>query len=96
MKIRNVIESVDSKVAPVAPPLRALPTRTQLKQHVYSAPEKKTPAVVNHIKSKDVKEGMAQDEAEETHGWRAELVNQINYNTYEVKMNNTRSKDSAN
>jgi hypothetical protein len=41
-------------------------------------------------------EGMAQDEAEETNGWRAELVNQINYNTFEVKMTNTRSKESAN
>ena len=96
MKIRNVIESVDSKVAPVSAPLRTQSTRTQLKQHVYSAPEKKTPAVVNHIKSKDVKEGMAQDEAEEYSGWRAEFVNQINYNTFEVKMTNTRSKESAN
>ena len=96
MKISHVIESVDSKVAPVSAPLRTQSTRTQLKQHVYSAPEKKTPAVVNHIKSKDVKEGMAQDEAEETSGWRAELVNQINYNTFEVKMTNTRSKESAN
>ena len=41
-------------------------------------------------------EGMAQDEAEETNGWRAELVNQIKYNTFEVKMTNTRSKESAN
>ena len=96
MKISHVIESVDSKVAPVSAPLHAQSTKTQLKQHVYSAPEKKTPAVVNHIKSKDVKEGMAQDEAEETNGWRAELVNQINYNTFEVKMTNTRSKESAN
>jgi hypothetical protein len=43
-----------------------------------------------------VAEGMAQDEAEETNGWRAELVNQINYNTFEVKMTNARSKESAN
>jgi len=96
MKITHVIESVDSKVAPVSAPLHAQSTKTQLKQHVYSAPEKKTPAVVNHIKSKDVKEGMAQDEAEEYSGWRAEFVNQINYNTFEVKMTNTRSKESAN
>ena len=96
MKISHVIESVDSKVAPVSAPLRTQSTRTQLKQHVYSAPEKKTPAVVNHIKSKDVKEGMAQDEAEEYSGWRAEFVNEINYNTFEVKMTNTRSKESAN
>jgi hypothetical protein len=41
-------------------------------------------------------EGMAQDEAEEYSGWRAEFVNQINYNTFEVKMTNTRSKESAN
>jgi hypothetical protein len=65
MKISHVIESVDSKVAPVSAPLRTQSTRTQLKQHVYSAPEKKTPAVVNHIKSKDVKEGMAEDDVGE-------------------------------
>ena len=41
-------------------------------------------------------EGMAQDEAEEYSGWRAEFVNQINYNTFEVKMTNTRSRESAN
>ena len=66
MKISHVIESVDSKVAPVSAPLHAQSTKTQLKQHVYSAPEKKTtPAVVNHIKSKDVKEGMAEDDVDE-------------------------------
>ena len=32
---------------------------------------------ISHV----INEGMAQDEAEETNGWRAELVNQINYNT---------------
>lgn len=53
MKIRNVIESIDSRVAPVAPPLRALPTRTQPKQNVYVAPEKKTPAAVIHIGKKE-------------------------------------------
>jgi hypothetical protein len=47
---------------------------------------------ISHV----INEGMAQDEAEETNGWRAELVNQINYNTFEVKMTNTRSKESAN
>ena len=97
MKISHVIESVDSKVAPVSAPLRTQSTRTQLKQHVYSAPEKKTPAVVNHIKSKDVKEGMAQDEAEEEYGgWRAEFVDEINYNTFEIRVTNARSKESAN
>jgi len=43
-----------------------------------------------------INEGMAQDEAEEYSGWRAEFVNQINFNTFEVKMTNTRSKESAN
>ena len=47
-------------------------------------------------KPQGVAEGMAQDEAEEYSGWRAELVNQIKYNTFEVKMTNTRSKESAN
>ena len=41
-------------------------------------------------------EGLAQDEAEEYGGWRAEFVNEINYNTFEVKLTNTRSKESAN
>jgi len=44
-----------------------------------------------------VAEGLAQDEAEEEYGgWRAELVNQINYNTFEVNVKNARSKESAN
>ena len=47
-------------------------------------------------KNKGVTEGLAQDEAEEYSGWRAEFVNQINFNTFEVKMTNTRSKESAN
>jgi hypothetical protein len=50
----------------------------------------------NKPDDKGIAEGMAQDEAEETNGWRAELVNQIKYNTFEVKMTNTRSKESAN
>jgi hypothetical protein len=42
-------------------------------------------------------EGMAQDEAEEEYGgWRAEFVNEINYNTFEVRVTNARSKESAN
>ena len=41
-------------------------------------------------------EGLAQDEAEEDSGWRAEFVNEINYNTFEVKVTNVRSKESAN
>jgi hypothetical protein len=56
MKINQVIESVDSRVAPVAPPLRIQPTHTQPKQNVYVAPEKKTPAAVIHIGKKEVKE----------------------------------------
>ena len=47
-------------------------------------------------KPQGVAEGMAQDEAEEYSGWRAELVNQIKYNTFEVKRTNTRSKESGN
>ena len=41
-------------------------------------------------------EGLAQDEAQEDGGWRAEFVNEINYNTFEVKLTNSRSKESAN
>jgi hypothetical protein len=46
--------------------------------------------------SQGMSEGLAQDEAEEYSGWRAEFVNEINYNTFEVKLTNTRSKESAN
>jgi hypothetical protein len=45
---------------------------------------------------KGVAEGLAQDEAEKDSGWRAEFVNEINYNTFEVKVTNARSKESAN
>jgi hypothetical protein len=47
-------------------------------------------------KKQGVAEGLAQDEAEEYSGWRAEFVNEINYNTFEVKLTNSRSKESAN
>jgi hypothetical protein len=44
-----------------------------------------------------VAEGLAQDEAEEEYGgWRAELVNEINYNTFEVRVENVRARESAN
>ena len=56
MKISHVIESVDSKVAPVSAPLRTQSTRTQPKQNVHVAPEKKTPAAVIHIGKKDINE----------------------------------------
>ena len=48
------------------------------------------------VREQAVAEGLAQDEAEEDSGWRAEFVNEINYNTFEVKLTNTRSKESAN
>jgi hypothetical protein len=55
------------------------------------------PADVDQDTAPEVKEGLAQDEAEEEYGgWRAELVNQINYNTFEVEVTNARSKESAN
>jgi hypothetical protein len=57
MNIDEITESIDSRVAPVAPPLRTQPTKTQPKQTVYIAPEKKTPAAVIHIDKKEVKEG---------------------------------------
>lgn len=50
----------------------------------------------NKKSNEGVAEGLAQDEAEEDSGWRAELVNEINYNTFEVKVTNARSKESAN
>ena len=43
------------KVEPVAKSLRIQSTQIQPKQNIYVAPEKKTPAVVNHIKPKDGK-----------------------------------------
>jgi len=48
------------------------------------------------VREQAVAEGLAQDEAEEYGGWRAEFVNEINYNTFEVKLTNSRSKESAN
>jgi hypothetical protein len=53
-------------------------------------------AAIAKKKKKGVAEGLAQDEAEESSGWRAEFVNEINYNTFEVKVTNARSKESAN
>jgi len=49
------------------------------------------------IGTQDVAEGLAQDEAEEEYGgWRAEFVNEINYNTFEVRVENVRARESAN
>lgn len=48
------------KVEPVNPALRTQPTQVQPKQNVYVAPEKKTPAVVNHIKQQGVAEAFDQ------------------------------------
>ena len=56
MKISHVVESADNKVAPVSAPLKIQPTRTQPKQNVHVAPEKKTPAAVIHIGKKDINE----------------------------------------
>ncbi len=50
----RVTEAENIKVEPVAKSLRIQNTQTQTKQNVYVAPDKKkTPAVVNHIKTKD-------------------------------------------
>ena len=49
----------NAKVQPVAKSVPIQNTKTQPKQNVYVAPEKKTPAVVNHIKRK------AEDELDE-------------------------------
>jgi hypothetical protein len=45
------------RVEPVARSLKTQSTQTQPKQNVYVAPDKKTPAVVNHIKQKGMAEG---------------------------------------
>jgi len=45
------------KVDPVVKSVPIQKTVTQPKQHVYIPPEKKTPAVINHIKPREVKEG---------------------------------------
>ena len=52
---QGVVENI--KVEPVTQSLRIQSTKTQPKQNVYVAPEKKTPAIVNHIKPREVKEG---------------------------------------
>jgi len=60
---RKPEEIAEVKVEPVAPSLRTQPTKTQPKNDVYVAPEKKTtPAVVNHIKTKKVSEGEVTEE----------------------------------
>jgi hypothetical protein len=51
------------------------------------------------IGGQDLAEGMwskAQDESEREHGWRATLVDEIDPTTFEVKLTNSRSKESAN
>jgi len=53
-KQQNVGENI--KVDPVTKSLRILSTQTQPKQNIYVAPDKKTPAVVNHIKQKGMAE----------------------------------------
>jgi len=51
----------------------------------------------NMLPQQGVAEGLAQDEAEEEYGgWRAEFVNEINYNTFEVRVENVRARESAN
>ncbi len=42
-----------------------------------------------------VEEGLAQDESEQSHGWVADSIDEINYNTFEVHLTNTRSGESA-
>ena len=49
------------RVEPVARSLKTQSTQTQPKQNVYVAPDKKTPAVVNHIKQKGVAEGSLEE-----------------------------------
>jgi hypothetical protein len=46
-------------------------------------------------KKKGVAEGLAQDESEQSHGWVADSIDEINYNTFEVHLTNTRSGESA-
>jgi hypothetical protein len=46
-------------------------------------------------KKESVAEGLAQDESEQSHGWVADSIDEINYNTFEVHLTNTRSGESA-
>ena len=52
--VQGMAENI--RVEPVARSLKTQSTQTQPKQNVYVAPDKKTPAVVNHIKQKGVAE----------------------------------------
>ena len=54
--VQGMAENI--RVEPVARPLKTQSTQTQPKQNVYVAPDKKTPAVVNHIKQKGLAEGL--------------------------------------
>ena len=54
-KSEGVEENI--RVEPVARSLNSQSSQTPPKQNVYVAPEKKTPAVVNHIKQKGMAEG---------------------------------------
>jgi hypothetical protein len=57
MGMGNELDENVNKVEPIDRPLRIQKTVTQQKQHIHNPPEKKTtPAVVNHIKPKEVKE----------------------------------------
>jgi hypothetical protein len=54
--VQGMAENI--RVEPVARSLKTQSTQTQPKQNVYVAPDKKTPAVVNHIKPQGLAEGL--------------------------------------
>jgi hypothetical protein len=53
MGMGNELSETVKKVEPISQPVPIQQTITQPKQHIHNPPEKKTPAVVNHIKPKD-------------------------------------------
>ena len=56
MVMSNDVAETINRVEPIVKSVPIQKTITQPKQHVHSHPEKKTPAVVNHIKPREVKE----------------------------------------
>ena len=53
MGMGNELAETIKRVEPISQPVPIQQTITQPKQHIHTPPEKKTPAVVNHIKPKD-------------------------------------------
>jgi hypothetical protein len=76
MVMSNDVAEAINKVEPIANPVPIQKTITQPKQHMHTTPEKKTPAVVNHIKPREVKEARKNPEQNRKSGsGKYELIN---------------------